>query len=328
VSYSWDPQQISQLDTNSSISFVFNLSFLEPTFLQGDLYFKVNCSEGYYDAYAQAVSLDYRITTENVTVDTRVENQTIVVIENQTIIVTENSTIMTTTYIYEYQLVNQSTIIIGTTRVIGFSEIRQIADTAKWIGLIATFALLMSFLVIYIKSQQMALKKIALNFRTRLFPDQSALEAALQHEGIHITPEHIGAVMNEAGDLDRLGESIFQLSNRKLSTGELIRIASGTDITKIAQRLSFATGLSSDEIISHLRDTKSIEELIKKLNLDRDRFLDIIARDEDVTNFQSRIKRLIPLSHTTTSGIKSYDDLDIRKFRNRMRKAFHQTRNG
>ncbi|MHA2226264.1 MAG: vWA domain-containing protein [Candidatus Hodarchaeales archaeon] len=328
VSYSWDPQQISQLDTNSSISFVFNLSFLEPTFLQGDLYFKVNCSEGYYDAYAQAVSLDYRITTENVTVDTRVENQTIVVIENQTIIVTENSTIMTTTYIYEYQLVNQSTIIIGTTRVIGFSEIRQIADTAKWIGLIATFALLMSFLVIYIKSQQMALKKIALNFRTRLFPDQSALEAALQHEGIHITPEHIGAVMNEAGDLDRLGESIFQLSNRKLSTGELIRIASGTDITKIAQRLSFATGLSSDEIISHLRDTKSIEELIKKLNLDRDRFLDIIARDEDVTNFQSRIKRLIPLSHTTTSGIKSYDDLDIRKFRNRMRKAFHQTGNG
>lgn len=325
LSYNWDPPLIAQLDTNSSTSFILNLTFLEPTFLQGALYFKVNCSEGYYDAFAQAVSLDYRITTENVTIDTRIENQTIVVIENQTIVVTENSTILTTTYINEYQLVNQSTFTIGTTHVLRYSEFRQIADTAKWIGLIVTFALLMSFLVIYVKSQQIALKRLAIKFRTRLFPDQSALEAALQQEGIYIHSEHLESIMEEAGDLDRLGESIYQLSDRRLTTEELIRIASGTDIPKIAQRMSFATGLGFDEIITHLRETESIEELINALNIDREQFLDIIARDEDVISFQSKIKGLIPLTQTTISGIKINEDIDIRKFRNRLKKAFRPT---
>ncbi|MFX0209077.1 MAG: VWA domain-containing protein, partial [Candidatus Hodarchaeota archaeon] len=268
VTHSWEPSLVPQLQTNSTISFIFNLTFLEPTFLQGNIYFKVNCTEGYYDAYAQAVSLDYRVTTENITVESHLENRTIVVTENQTISVLENSTVLTVIYSSEYRLENQTTSIIGTTKTIRYAEILQVVDTGKWIGLIATFALLMSFLIIYIRSKQLALKDLAFRFRNRLFQDQSALETALQREGIQIAPNDLNRVITEATNLDQLGDTIYDLTSTKLSPEDLIRVASGTDIEKIAQRLSFATGISIDEIIARLRGTKTIDELIKSLGLD------------------------------------------------------------
>ncbi|MFX1512968.1 MAG: hypothetical protein ACFFCQ_10305, partial [Promethearchaeota archaeon] len=326
VTHSWEPSLVPQLETNDSVSFIFNLTFLEPTFLQGNIYFKVNCTEGYYDAYTQAVSLDYRVTTENITVETHTENQTITVFENRTITVMENSTVLTVIYSNEFRLENQTTFITGTTKTIKHAEILQVVDTGKWIGLIATFALLMSFLLIYVRSKQLALKNLTLRFRSRLFPDQSALETALQREGIQIAPNDLERVISDAADLDQLGDTIYDLTSTKLSPEDLIRVASGTDIDKIAQRLSIATGIGIDEIIARLRGAKTIDELIKSLGLDSERFLDIIARDEDVINFQARIKGLIPPSTRIVSGITSYDDLDVNRFRLRLKHAIRRRR--
>ncbi|MFX1249347.1 MAG: VWA domain-containing protein [Promethearchaeota archaeon] len=323
ISHTWDPPVVNTLTTNESISFLFNLTFLEPTLLQGDIFFKVNCSEGYYDAVAQSVTLDYRITTQNVTVESHLENQTITVVENRTISVVENQTIITVISSTGYELRTQITLVPGTTNVLKYTYDRQMFDTLKWIGFFATLALLMSFLVVYIMSQAHHLKNLANKFRGRFFQDQSALELALQREGITIAPADLSSVMMEADDLDQLGDNIFNLTGKRLSPEELIRLASGTNMDKIADRISYVTGMSKDEIISHLRDAPSIEVLIERLNLDSERFLDIIARDEDVINFQKRIFNLMPPTKREISGIRIYDDLNVDQFRSRLREKFY-----
>ena len=297
VSTIWNPPIAENITTNETISFLFNLTFLEPTLLQGTIYFKVNCSEGYYDAVAQGVSLDYRVTTKY-------------------------ETIITTITSSGYELRTQTTVVLGTTNVLQYAYNRQVFDTLKWLGFFTTLALLMSFLGVYIMSQAYHLKNLADKFRGRFFTDQSALEMALQREGITLAPADLSSVMMEADDLDRLGQSIFDLTGKQLSPEDLIRIASGTNIEKIAERISFITGMSVDEIITHLRDAPSIDALIEQLQLDSDRFLNIIARDEDVLNFQNRISNLISPVRREISGIRIYDDFNVEQFRSRLREEF------
>ncbi|UCE13887.1 MAG: VWA domain-containing protein [Candidatus Heimdallarchaeota archaeon] len=323
VTLNWDPPEVSQVTINNSVLFTLNLTFLEPTLLQGDIVFKINCSEGYYDAIAQSVTLDYRITTQNVTVESHLENQTITVTENHTISVIENQTITTIVTSTGYELRTQISYIPGTTNVLQYTYDRQMFDTLKWIGFFATLALIMSFLVVYIMSQAYHLKNLANKVRGRFFQDQAALELALRQEGITIAPADLSSVMMEADDLDQLGESIFNLTGKQLSPEDMIRIASGTNIDKVAERISYVTGMAKEEILSHLRDAPSIEVLIQRLNLDSERFRDIIARDEDVLSFQKRISNLMtPITHEM-SGIRIYDDFDVDHFRSRLRKKLH-----
>jgi hypothetical protein len=323
VTYSWDPPEVSQLSINNSDLFTLNLTFLEPTLLQGDIFFKINCSEGYYDAIAQSVTLDYRITTQNITVESYLENQTVTVIENRTISVIENQTVNTTVISTGYELRTQITYVPDTTNVLKYTYDRQMFDTLKWIGFFATLALLMSFLAIYVISQAHHLKSLANKFRGRFFQDQSALELALRQEGIRIAPADLSSVMMEADDLDQLGEGIFNLTGKKLSPEDLIRIASGTNIERIAERISYVTGMAKEEIMSHLRDASSIEVLIERLKLDSERFRDIIARDEDVLSFQKRISSLMTPTKYALSGIRIYDDLNVELFRARLREKLH-----
>ena len=323
VTVSWDPPEVSQLTVNNSVLFILNLTFHEPTLLQGDIFFKINCSEGYYDAITQSVALDYRITTQNITVESHLENQTITVIENQTIFVVENQTINTVIVSTGYEMRTQTTLVPDTTTVLKYTYDRQMFDTLKWIGFFTTLALIMSFLVIYIMSQAYHLKNLASKFRGRFFQDQSALELALRQEGITIAPADLSSVMLEADNLDQLGENIFNLTGKQLSPEDLIRIASGTSMDKIAERISYVTGMSKTEIISHLRDAPSIEALIQRLDIDSERFRDIISRDEDVLNFQKRISNLMTPIQREISGIQIYEDINVDHFRSRLRKKFH-----
>ncbi|MHA2033122.1 MAG: vWA domain-containing protein, partial [Candidatus Kariarchaeaceae archaeon] len=140
ITSAWNPGNISLLTTGSHTVFQFNLTFNEPAFLQGTIFFKVNCTEGYYDAIAQGVSLDFRINTVTV-------NQTI-----STIVLSQ-----------------------GTTIVKKYTYNRQDFDTLKWAGFFITLGLLMSFLGVYVTAQAYRLRSITNKVRSRLFPDRSII---------------------------------------------------------------------------------------------------------------------------------------------------------
>ncbi len=290
---SWNPSNISSLTTGSNTVFQFNLTFNEPAFLQGTIFFKVNCSEGYYDAVAQEVSLDYRI---NITT----ANQTIIVIENQTV----------------------STIILsqGTTVVLKYTYNRQAFDTLKWTGFFTTLGLLLSFLGVYVTAQAYQLRSVTNKVRNRLFPDRSMINLALQEKGITMTPDALNAVIDSTADLDQFAENIFNLTGQRLSPEDLLSISSGATLDQIIQRLSRATNLSPEAVASQLKDASSVEELMVDLNLDRDLFLDIIAKDEQVINFQARIATYIQPIRREMSSIISNEEIDVIKFRERMKR--------
>jgi hypothetical protein len=294
----WSPSLISSLETNSSTSFQLNLTFNEPIFLQGTFFIKVNCTEGFYDAVAQDVSLDYRITVENITIETYLENQTISIIENQT----------------------TQTIVLsqGTTTIFNYN--RQVFDTLKWGGFFVTFGLLFSFLAVYVVANAYQLQRLAKSFRTRLFPDQTILELALQQEGISVAPEQLSAVIESTDGLDQFGENIFTLTGKKLTPEDLIRLTSGVSTDQIISRLSFVTGRSPDEISALLNQAPSVEALITQLSLDEERFLDIITRDEQVLSFQSKVATLISPTQREISRIILNEDLDISRFRSRLKR--------
>ncbi|MHA2107797.1 MAG: hypothetical protein ACW99R_08860, partial [Candidatus Hodarchaeales archaeon] len=300
VSMIWTPASIDALGTGNFTEFLFNLTFNEPAFLQGTIFFKVNCSEGFHDAVAQDVSLDYRITTENVTIETYIENQTIMVLENQT----------------------TQTIIIsqGITTVTRYTYDRQFFDTLKWGGFFVTFGLLFSFLAVYVAAHAYQLRSLAKSFRTRLFPDQTILELALQKEGISVAPEQLSAVIESTDDLDQFGENIFSLTGKKLTPEDLIRLTSGVSTDQIISRLSFVTGRSPTEITALLNAAPSVEALITQLSLDEELFLDIITRDEQVLSFQSKISGLITPRQREISQIIMNDDLDISRFRSQLKR--------
>jgi hypothetical protein len=311
MSSTWEPPVISQLMQNETTSFLLNITLLEPALLQGEIYFKVNCSEGYYDAYAQLLALDYRINVENVTVETRFENQTITVYENQTITVLEN----------------QTTYVIDTTNTFEYTYDRQMVDTLKWIGLVVTLALLMSFLAIYVRSKEIHLRNLASTLHSRLFKDQEALITALQREGIDLPPGDINNVIARVDDLDRFSETIFDLTGNQLSPDVLIKIISDASIEQIAHRLNYVTGIPVENIIVYMKEATSIESLLQKIALDHERFLDIIARDEDVINFQAKIRNLITSASafdvSEITQIMIFEDIDVSRFKARLRNVFH-----
>ncbi|MCK5345382.1 MAG: hypothetical protein KAR20_18355, partial [Candidatus Heimdallarchaeota archaeon] len=300
VSMIWTPASIGSLGTGNYTEFLFNLTFNEPAFLQGTIFFKVNCSEGFHDAVAQDVSLDYRITTQNVTIETYLENRTILVIENQT----------TQTIVLSQSL----------TKVTRYTYNRQVFDTLKWGGFLATFGLLLSFLAVYVTAHAYQLRSLAKSFRTRLFPDQAILELALQKEGISVAPDELSAVIESTDDLDQFGENIFSLTGKKLTPEDLIRLTSGVSTDQIINRLSFVTGHSSAEISALLNQAPSVEALIAQLSLDEERFLDIITRDERVLSFQSKVSTLIIPVRKEVSQIIMNDDLDISRFRSQLKR--------
>ncbi|MHA1543260.1 MAG: hypothetical protein ACTSQH_09820, partial [Candidatus Hodarchaeales archaeon] len=244
-----------------------------------------NCSEGYYDAVAQGVSLDFRINTVTV-------NQTI-----STIILSQ-----------------------GTTIVLKYSYNRQDFDTLKWTGFFITLGLLMSFLGVYVTAQAYHLRSITNKVRNRLFPDRSIINLALQEKGISMSPDDLNAVIDSTTDLDQFAENIFNLTGQRLSPEDLLSITSGATLEQIIQRLSRATNLSPEAVASQLKDASSVEELMVDLNLDRDLFLDIIAKDEQVTNFQARIATYIQPIRREMSSIISNDEIDVIRFRERMKK--------
>ncbi|MFX0181481.1 MAG: VWA domain-containing protein [Candidatus Hodarchaeota archaeon] len=287
VTFSWSPSVVENLSVAQSKSFILNITILDPILFEGDLNFRIDCSEGYFDAYNQPVSLGY---SEGIR--------------------------------YESTIITTYTVEIETE--LEYIPFTEEFNTLKWIGLFATLIILLSFLAVYIQSQQARLKDLAFKFRTRLFPDQSALEQALQREGISVTPADVSTIMADAGDLDKLGESVYKLTGRQLSPEELLRIASGTDIDRLAQRISVITGISVEEALRRLRDAQSIDDLIQQLDLDSERFLDIIARDEEVLNFQTKVKGLMIPRDRVISGIKSNENLDVDRFRSRLKKTFRR----
>ena len=307
ISVEWTPSLQATLDINSSVSFLLNLTFNEPVFLQGTIPFKVNCSEGYYDAVAQDVSLDYRVVTENITIETYLENVTTVVVENRTITTIELSE--------------------GTTISMGYAYNRQVFDTLKWTGFFTSAGLLLSFLGVYVVAHAYRLRKLAEGFRSRLFPDQFILEQALQQEGISVAPEELSAVIESTDDLDQFGENIFNLTGQKLTPEDLIRLTSGVSTDQMITRLSFVTGRSPDDIAFLLKDASSVEEIIGQLNLDETRFLDIITRDEQVFNFQSKVSSLIAPMRLETSSIILNEDLNFSKFRSHLKKKIDSKKN-
>ncbi|MFW9856370.1 MAG: VWA domain-containing protein [Candidatus Thorarchaeota archaeon] len=285
VTYSWTPSVVENLSIKQTVSFVLNITLLNPVLFEGDLNFRVDCDEGYFDAYKQPAAFGF-------SEETRYE-----------------STFITTQ-------------IVETSKVLEYVPLTEEFNTLKWIGLIITLIILVSFSGVYIKAQQVRIRNIAVKFRSRLFPDQSVLSEALQREGIVVSPAQMDTIMVEAGDLDRLREAIYNLTGKRLATDELIRIASGTNVEKIAQRISFTTGISAEEVLNQLHEAQSIDELIQQLNLDKERFLDIIARDEDVVDFQSKVKGLIVPKLRVSSGIITNEDLDVSKFRSRLKKTY------
>jgi hypothetical protein len=301
ISFSWDPPSVDELGTGNSTEFQFNLTFNEPAFLQGRIFFKVNCTEGYYDAVAQDVSLDYRVTTENVTIETYTENRTITVLENQTI----------------------TTVVLSETKVTRYTYNRQVFDTLKWGGFFVSLGLLVSFLAVYVTAHAYRLRKLAETFRlrlNRLFPDQAALGMALESEGITVAPEELSAVIESTDGLDQFGENIFNLTGKKLTPEDLIRLTSGVSTDQVISRLSFVTGRSPDEIAELLKDAASIESLIEQLHLDEDRFLDIITRDEQVVSFQAKVSSLIAPRTRELSNIVVNEDIDISQFRSQLKR--------
>ena len=306
----WIPSQISELPTGNTTTFVFNLTFNEPAFLQGEIYFKVNCTEGYYDAIAQGVSLDYRINTQNITVETYLTNQTFLITVNQTEVVQVNQTF--------------STIIISQVESVYLTYFydTQVFDTVKWTGFLASFAILLSFLGVYVTAQAYRLRKFAKSVRSRLFRDYSALEEALQEKGISVSSEDLSAMIDNTVGLDQFGEKLFSFTGQKLTPEELIRLTSGVSTDQLLNRLSFVTGISPEVISTRLSEAVSIKDLISALNLDDERFLDIITQDEQVVDFQSRVATLIKPKKVIKSNIILNEDLDFQKFRSRMKREF------
>ncbi|MFX1534653.1 MAG: hypothetical protein ACFFDI_10565, partial [Promethearchaeota archaeon] len=289
----WNPDSVAVLETDASVVFELNLTFLEPIRLQGNLIFKVNCTEGFYDAYAQPIVLDYRAITQNITVETY----------------TSYTTVITTSYDTSYG--------VSTT----YTYNRELLDTLKWAGLLAILSLLLAFLALYIKANQIRLKRLVSRFNERLFPDRTVFETALQKEGITLAPGDIEVVMADADSIDRLGQNIFELTGQKLAPETLVKVVSGADTDKIAQRLSYVTGIPESQILLHLKEASSVDDLMARLDIDKDRFLDIISLDEDVISFQEKIGGLITYKPSKVSGIEIFEDLDVDRFRSRIKRS-------
>ncbi|MHA1992161.1 MAG: vWA domain-containing protein [Candidatus Hodarchaeales archaeon] len=288
--YSWNPVSVSVIPVNSSTTFILNITLQESVFIQGNMLLMINSTEGYYDAYAQPLSLDYRAQTQNTTIETY--------LETQTAIITEQST------------------------VIGYTYDRQAFDTLNWIGLIVTFLLFFAIIGLYVKSKEARLRKIASQIRGSFLRDRVKVESALVDVGVDVSQLSMDQLLSSISDLDELGTTIQDQTGTILSTEDLIKVASGVNTENIATRISNITGVSSDNVLQHISEASSIDEISQRLNLSYDDFMFIISRDEQVDTFQSQLKSMMtPIIDPASSRMAIYDEVDINRFRSKLRKA-------
>lgn len=288
--YSWNPLFISEILVNSSVNFTLNISLLESVFVQGNMLLMINSSEGYYDAFSQPISLDYRAESQIITNETYIETQTATI-------------------------TSQST-------VIGYTYDKQVFDTLNWIGLIVTFLLFFAIFGLYVKSKETKLRKIASQLRGSFFRNRTQVESALVDVGVDVSQLSMDQLLSSISHLDDLGTTIQEQTGTALSTEDLIKVVSGVNTENIATRLSNMTGVSSDNVLQHISEASSIEEISQRLNLSYDDFMFIISRDEQVESFQSQLKSLMtPIIDPASSRMAIYDEVDIDRFRSRLRRA-------
>jgi hypothetical protein len=288
--YFWNPLSISEVPVNSSTTFTLNITLEESVFIQGNMLLMINSTEGYYDAYAQPLSLDYRAQVQNTTIET--------FIETQTAIITEQST------------------------VVGYMYDRQVFDTLNWIGLIATFLLFFAISGLYVKSKEARLRKIASQFRNSFLRNKATFETALVDAGVDVSQLSTDQLLSSISHLDELGTAIHDQTGTNLSPEDLIKVASGVNTENVANRISNITGFSSDNVLQYISEAESIEDISQKLNLSYDDFMFIISRDEQVDAFQKHLKSLMtPIIDPASSRMAIYDEVDIDRFRSKLRKA-------
>jgi hypothetical protein len=289
-SSSWNPEFVSEIPINTTVSFTLNFTVQSLVFVEGLIFFIVNSSEGYYDAYAQPLSLDYRITQKEI-VETYFENQTITTYENQSVIMLENQTVF---------ILEQKT-------ELGYNYNRQALDILKWIGLGAGFLLFSLILGIYLIAQEKKLRKLMFQFFNQFLQGGKSAEISFEQD------------FSKIFHLDELGTEIRNQTGMSLFPEELIKIASGVNTKYIADRISYVTGIPSGKVLQYISEASSVNEVLQKLNLSYDEFMYIISRDEDVLTFQKKIKSLIGTTPDPTSVIMTNEEIDGNRFRLQLR---------
>ncbi|MHA2105526.1 MAG: vWA domain-containing protein [Candidatus Hodarchaeales archaeon] len=290
--YSWNPEFVSEIPLNTTISFTLNFTLHSLVFVEGLIFIMVNSSEGYYDAYAQPLSLDYRITQKEI-VETYFENQTITTYENQSIIMLENQTVF---------ILEQNT-------VLSYNYNRQALDILKWIGLGAGFLLFSLILGIYFIAQEKKLRKLMFQFFNQFLQGGKSAEISFNRD------------LSKIFHLDELGTEIRNQTGMSLFPEELIKMASGVNTKYIADRISYVTGIPSGKVLQYISEASSVNEILQKLNLSYDELLYIISRDEEVLTFQKKIKSLIGTTPDPTSIIMSNEEIDVNLFRSQLRET-------
>ncbi|MHA2277678.1 MAG: vWA domain-containing protein, partial [Candidatus Kariarchaeaceae archaeon] len=265
----WTPSFYSQLNVNDTLNFEANITLHEPVLIEGELLFLINSSEGYFDAYSQPLSLDFRINSENVVIESYLENQTISILENQTIVVLENVIVYTVEDVTEISTdFNTET---------GYTYNRTVFNAIKWIGLIASFMVLSAIFALYIQSQELKLRSLSTKFGRSLFRDKSNVEATLSRAGVNVSQISIDDELADISSLSEFSIRIFQRTGIRLSPEDLIETASGLRLEQIADRLSYITRLSTNEVVNKIRASDDIDEVINDLGFNLTEFLDIIS---------------------------------------------------
>ena len=253
----------------------------------------VNCSEGYYDAYAQPISADFRTSTYTTTIETIVSNQTVV------------TTAFSTSTGYNYN--------------------RQAFNQLKWIGFALTFFLFLAITGLYIRSKEEGLRKLALQFRGSFLHNKTAIKNGLTNVGVDLSSASVDQLLSGISHLDELGTAIGTHTGTKLSVEDLIKVASGVTTNKVANRLSNKTGESLNDILDMITGASSIEEISQKLHLSYDDFMLIITPDEQVEKFQRFMKTLVkPLGVPASSRMFINDNINLDDFRDMLRRSTRQ----
>ncbi len=290
ISYTWTPSIVPEIPYNSSTSFQLNITFNEGVQIKGTFLLLVNCSEGYYDAYAQPLSLDARTIITNSTVETLIGSQTV------------TSTIVSTSIGYNYN--------------------RQVVNQLNWAGLIVTFSLIFFITLLYIRSKEESLRKLASQLRPSFLRSKKSIVSGLANIGIDTSNLSMDQLLSEISHLDDLGSAIGSQTGTVLSTEDLIKVASGVTTDRIAKRLSNKTGESLNDILDLIANASSIDEISQKLNLSYDEFMFIITPDEQVEKFQNFIKSLVtPLGAPASSRMFITDNINFNDFRNTIKQS-------
>ncbi len=288
-SYTWSPTMIPEIAFNSSASFALNITFKGAVQIQGSFLMLINCSEGYYDAYEQPLSLN-----------------TLTILTNSVETYTSTQTVLTT---------------VASTSI-GYNYDRQVFTQLNWIGFFATFILFFAITSLYIRSKETNLRKLASQFKNSFLRNRTLIEAGLSTAGVDLSKVSMDRLLSQISHLDELGTAIGNQTGTILSTEDLIKVASGVETSKVATRLSNKTGDSLHDILYLISNASSIEEISQKLHMSYDDFMFIITPDEQVEGFQKFIKSLVrPMGVPVSSRMFIYDDVNLAQFRSKLKKS-------